>query len=277
MIKGALRRVGWGGLVVGLLAAGTYMAARHGGAGHLHMHDVEHQVLAEGAELVQARLYRGTAANAGQLVVIYVDPSTVGLEVVLNANKKRLVALAPKAGLVMNAGYFTPEYRPTGLLVSNGKVLSPFVSTGGPAGSGVLLVEAGKVQLLRREDVGTRRFDGADVAIQAGPRLLEPDGARGIRSDDGQHANRSFIGADERGWLVLGVVHRGDSGLGGGPSLFELQRVLLQLKPHAPAVVFALNLDGGPSTGLHLRAKTTLNLPESGTVYSALAVRASWP
>ena len=269
------RRLGWGAVVSALLVGGTYLAARHGGAGHLIIHDIRRATLAEGAELAQANLYRG-AADAGRLVVLYVDPKTVKLDVILNPDRKKLAELAPSADLVMNAGYFTPEYRPTGLLVAQGKVLSSFVSSGGPAGSGVLLVEEGRVQLLRREDIGSRRFETAELAIQAGPRLIESNGERGIRSDDGQHANRTFIGADARGWLVLGVVHRPDGGLGGGPSLFELQRMLLQLNPKAQ-VAFALNLDGGPSTGLILRAKPKLHLAESATIYSALALRARWP
>ena len=276
MTMGALRRVAIGAILATLLVGGTYLAARHGGAGHLHIHDVERQTLAPGAELLQANLYRG-AADAGRLVALYLNPETVKLEVVLNPSRKKLTALAPGAQLVMNAGYFTPEYRPTGLLVSGGKILSAFVSSGGPAGSGVLVVNDGQVQLLRREDVGARPFKGTDFAVQAGPRLIESDGAPGIRSDDGQHANRSFIGADTRGWLVLGVVHRADGGMGGGPSLFELQRLLLQLDDEDRGLAFALNLDGGPSTGLILRAPPQLDMGEAATVYSALAVRAKWP
>ena len=272
----ALRRVGWGLVATGLLVGGTYLAARHGGAGQLQVHDTHRKVLADGTELVEANLYRG-AANAGRLVALFIDPKTATLEVAINTKKRKLEDLAPNAQLVMNAGYFTPEYRPTGLLVSKGRVHSAFVPSGGPAGSGVLLIEDGRVQLLRREDIDARRFEGTEFAIQAGPRLIESDGRHGIRSDDGQHANRSFIGADQRGWLVLGVVHRADGGLGGGPSLFELQRVLLQLENGLRKIAFALNLDGGPSTGLILRAAPQLTLAESATVYSALTVRAPWP
>ena len=276
MIDGALRRIVLGLIIASVLLAATYLAARHGGAGHLHIQDVHRSVLAPGAELLQARLYRG-AADAGALVILFLDPKTVQLELLVNPDRKKLTELAPGAQLVMNASYFTPEYRPTGLLASQGKVLSPFVAKGGPAGSGVLLLEDHRVQLLRREDIGDRGFEGAALAIQAGPRLIEADGTRGIRSDDGQHANRSFIGADKRGWLVLGVAYRADGGLGGGPSLFELQRLLLRLEPDAEGLAFALNLDGGPSTGLILRTKPEMQMFESATVYSALAVRAKWP
>ena len=275
MIKSALRRIFGAIALAGVLLGGAYLAARHGGAGQLHFNEVHREPLGEGAELVRAELYRG-AVTAGQLVAVFIDPAKVTIEVVLNPDKKPLSALAPTAKLIMNAGYFTPEYRPTGLLVSNGETLSPFVSSGGAAGSGVLLVENREVGLFRREDIKSRGFEGADLAIQAGPRLLEADGRPGIHSDNGQHANRSFIGADARGRLMLGVVYRADSGLGGGPSLYELQALLLELEPHTPRVAFALNLDGGPSTGLHLRTKPAIDLPESATVYSALTVQAEW-
>ncbi|MEL7371485.1 MAG: phosphodiester glycosidase family protein [Myxococcota bacterium] len=275
MIKGALRRLGWGLIAAGLLIGGAYVAARHAGAGKLELHDVRREPLSQSAELVQGVLYRG-AADAGRLVALYMDPSAVELRVVANVERKRLADIAPSAQLVMNAGYFTPEFRPTGLLVSQGHMISPFISSGGPAGSGVLLVEDERVDLLRRQDVKARGFDASTIAIQAGPRLIEADGGRGIRSDDGQHANRTFIGADARGWLILGVVYRADGGLGGGPSLFELQQILLDLKATTASVAFALNLDGGPSTGLHLRGNDEINLAESGPVYSAITVQASW-
>ncbi|MEM7676361.1 MAG: phosphodiester glycosidase family protein [Myxococcota bacterium] len=275
MIKGALRRLGWGLVAGGLLIGGAYVAARHAGAGKLELHDVRRESLGERTELVQGVLYRG-AADAGRLVVLYTDPAAVKLEVLVNKERKKLAEIAPHANLVMNAGYFTPKYRPTGLLVSQGNVISPFISSGGPAGSGVLVVEDQRVNLLRRQDVKARAFDESTIAIQAGPRLIEADGAPGIRSDDGQHANRTFIGADARGWLILGVVYRADGGLGGGPSLFELQQLLLNLKPTTASVAFALNLDGGPSTGFHLRGNDKIDLAESGTVYSAIAVEAPW-
>ena len=273
MIGRAVRRFGWTMIVAGLLVSVAYVAARNLGAGHIRITHVRHTVLADSAELLRADLFRG-AANAGELIVVFVDPEAVRLDVVQNPGRKKLASLAPDAQLVMNAGYFTPEFRPTGLLVSQGKVLSPFISSGGPAGSGVVVVEDGKVDMLRREDVGARAFDDAEIAIQAGPRLIEADGRPGIRSDDGRHANRTFIGADTRGWLVIGVVYRGDGGLGGGPSLFELQRLLLNLKKPGRRIAFALNLDGGPSTGFHLRTDPNLDLVEAGAVFSAVTVRA---
>ena len=276
MFRSVLRRGAWAVLLVALaVGIGTYLAARHGGAGELHIHDVRHRVLAPGAELVRSNLYRG-AATAGQLLVLHLDPRRINVEVVLNPDRLKLDELAAKAQLVTNAGYFTPKYRPTGLLVSGGKMLSPFVSSGGPAGSGVLVVEDATVKLLRREDIGARRFDKTSLAVQAGPRLIEPDRRPGIRSDDGQHANRTFIGGDARGWLVIGVVYRADGGLGGGPSLFELQRILLKRNHGVTPIIFALNLDGGPSTGLHLRGEPKLDFAESGVVNSALVVQEQW-
>ncbi len=276
--KLTLRRATRGLLVAGLILGGLYyLAARNGGTGRLQVHEVRRTPLGDGTEMLQARLYRNWVSAAGQLVIVYLDPAKVDLQILRNPDRLKLAELAPNAQLVMNGGYFTPEFRPTGLLVSRGVELSPFISTGGPAGSGVLVVEDGQVELIRREDVRERTFENADIAIQAGPRLIEPDGTRGIHSDDRHHANRTFIGADARGWLVLGVVYRGDGGVGGGPSLFELQRLLLKLGPPVTRITFALNLDGGPSTGLHLRVQPELNLSESGTVFSAVTVRAHWP
>lgn len=237
--------------------------------------------LAEGTELVRADLERGQRA-AGQLVAVYASLDRVRPRLRLNPDRLPLTDLAKRALLVTNAGFFTEEWRATGLLVSAGETLSPFVAQAGSAGSGVLLVRDNRIRLLERDAAAAEAFDGALLAIQAGPRVIEPGGHPGIRSDDGARANRTVIGADAWGRLVLVVVYQGDGGRRFGPSLFELMELLgprgLGRISKELALDLALNLDGGTSTGLALRSPDyKADLPEQNRVYSVLSLFAHDP
>ncbi len=227
--------------------------------------------VAPGVELVVATLT--VEDRRSEVVVLYCEPQRIHPEILLNEALSPLTTLAPHAAVVVNAGYFTAERRPTGLLVSHGKVLHPLVPKGGSAGSGVLVVDD-EVRLLTRDEAKTHRFDEALLAIQSGPRIVEPDGSYGIRSDDGARANRTVIGKDVGGRLALAVFHAPH---GAGPTLFELQRWLTEgLGALAPELRFqtALNLDGGPSTGMVLRfPKHERRLPEGVAVHSVLALK----
>jgi hypothetical protein len=259
-----------------LIAALAVVALAPRPAGPLSLGAASRRAVAPGVEVLSAPVRRG-ARRAGRLVAIYAEPDAVELDLFVNGGQAALRDLAAGALAVMNAGYFTEARRPTGLLVSGGKVLSPFVPNAGAAGSGVLVVAEGEVRLLARDAVRPADYRGARLAIQAGPRVVEPGGQPGIRSDDGARANRTVVGRDGAGRLVLLVVHNPDGGQAAGPTLHELMALLgpAGLGAVAPelALDFALNLDGGPSTGLSLRDEAVdAELAEAAPVLSVIAL-----
>jgi exopolysaccharide biosynthesis protein len=241
---------------------------------------VKRSPLAEGVELVEANLLRGETPG-GRFVGLYIDPKAVSLELMLNDAQETLSNMAPDALAVLNAGFFTKERKPTGLLVSSGKVLSPLSPHAGGAGSGVFIVENDAPTLIERDQavalLTKKSFPTTTFAIQAGPRIIEPNGLDGIVKDDGAHANRTVIGANAAGEVIIAVI-LGPSGWPSGPTLYEVQHLLgakgLGAISSDLAFSFALNLDGGPSTGLHVRAKThPIDEPESAPVHSVLLLR----
>jgi len=153
------------------------------------------------------------------------------------------------------------------------------VKKGGAAGSGVLVVDEAGVHLFERSAIEKADYRGARLAIQAGPRLIEKGERPGIRSDDKKPGNRTVIGADARGRLALAVVVGPSSALS-GPTLYELMDLLgkkgLGRSAHPELrFAFALNLDGGPSTGLAVRhPKHGSSTTEAAPVLSVLALRA---
>lgn len=236
------------------------------------------EALGPGRELLTGELWRGTSP-IGRLAVFYADPTAIRPELVINSERRALAQLGDDALLVVNAGYFTKDWRPTGLLHVQGRTLSPLIKEGGAAGSGVVVVEGAEVRLVRRDVMAQGALGSWTLAIQAGPRIIEPDGQPGIRSDDGARANRTVLGRDGRGRLALAVSYGEDAGVTSGPTLYELQRLLgpegLGAVGAHLALSSALNLDGGPSTGLHLnRAEGPIHWDEAGAVYSALVIRA---
>jgi hypothetical protein len=143
--------------------------------------------------------------------------------------------LSPQALAAVNGGYFEADYRPTGWLRARGVDLAPVHRT---RAGGVLAVRAGRAFV---GPLAEMPFD-PDFALQSAPLIVETDGAIGIHSDDGKRAARTVVcarGAELR--FVVVVAPSGD-----GPTLFELARWL----SGGGECAAALNLDGGPSTGV---------------------------
>jgi len=264
------RRLGWFALVLGTAGLVWWVWPHRPMLTRGPARAVLDEPSAEGWSMT---LERGGVA-VGRLVSIHVDPAATDPRLVLNRGRAPLNALAPGADVVANAGFFTPEFRPTGLLVSEGEVLHPFVDHGGGAGTGVLVWRSGgRIELVAREAFELRDPEAIRIAVQAGPRLIEPDGRPGIRSNDRIGARRTVVGRDRAGRFVVAVAHAAPSR--SGPSLWEMMNLLgsagLGAIREDLALEIALNLDGGPSTGLRVDA-ADVDVPPAEPVTSALVL-----
>ncbi|MCX7683243.1 MAG: phosphodiester glycosidase family protein [Anaerolineae bacterium] len=144
--------------------------------------------------------------------------------------------------LVVNGGYFTPEYETVGLLVSDGHVW------GTPYGD-----FAGMFAVTAEESVSIRwlRLHPYDPneplreAIQSFPVLVKPGGIMGFPADadDGRPARRTVVAQDREGNILFIVAPRG---------YLSLHRLAVFLASSDLNLDVALNLDGGYSTGLWL-------------------------
>jgi uncharacterized protein YigE (DUF2233 family) len=152
-----------------------------------------------------------------------------------------------RASLVVNGGYWDPNRQPEGLTVVGERVRVGF----DPAlGGGVLVVRDGRARLVDAELDGVFSPTGVAFAQQCKPRLVV-DGAVNIRRDDGQRADRTGLCVRDGGrTLEIAVARTGDdSRARGGPSLYAFAEALA-----AAGCEQALNLDGGPSSGIAWRA-----------------------
>lgn len=196
----------------------------------------------------------GGVARASAWVVARVDLARTSLGIVRSPND-RPDGVEPLRDVVLaiDAGFFEPDHSPSGLLASGAALHG---ALGPRGGSGVLVVRAGRARVVAREGIdGGAPWAGATLAVQCGPRLIEADGAVGIHRDDGRRFARTVACVRDGGrTLDLIATWQLDAPLR-GPGLYELARDLAGPSPTGdPGCEAALNLDGGPSTGVFARA-----------------------
>ena len=170
-----------------------------------------------------------------------VDLTKLRLEIEPTRGGAPLSQLLPPGGLaIVNGGYFEADFRPSTWLKRAGVELSPKTDT---SKGGVLAVGNTGMYLGPFAGLG---FD-PELAVQSFPLIVEADGKPGIHTDDGRRAARTVA------CLVKSSLHfvviaapRGD-----GPTLFESATLLREPAPRGFGCRVALNLDGGPSTGVY--------------------------
>ncbi|MEO0322764.1 MAG: phosphodiester glycosidase family protein [Myxococcota bacterium] len=165
------------------------------------------------------------------------DVSGVRLTIVEQALEPRL-PLPPGALAAFNGGFFDEGGRAEGYAVSEGRLLAPYDRS---LGGGVLVVGDGRA-ILHDGETFAPPAPPPDFAVQARPRLVV-DGAVNIRSETGRRAARTALCLRDEGRSLEVVVRPAPPQA--GPTLLELARELA-----AAGCEDALNLDGGPSTGL---------------------------
>lgn len=136
----------------------------------------------------------------------------------------------------VNGGYFDPQDRPVGLLISGGKQIAPLSSA--RLLSGVLFTRSGRVEIMRAKHF--EKNSRIENAVQCGPLLVEK--AMPVTGlNDTRSARRTFALVDGKGGATLGYCS--------SVSLAQLAEILATPKIAGDHVVArALNLDGGSSS-----------------------------
>lgn len=208
--------------------------------------------LEDGLELRTLRLRRkGDWFSGFDVVALRVDPSRMDLRV-LNFNSESLpvmdmVTLAERTGAValLNASYFESDFKPMGLVIQDGRQLSP-LRKGGRIHHGVFLLRGTDAFFLHRTNVD---LGNVDQAFQAGPWLVTDGKAHRSFRNANVVTRRSALGVDKKGCVVMAAT---DVWLG-GLSLPELAELFAAPEPDGLGVWRAINCDGGSSTQMLLR------------------------
>jgi Phosphodiester glycosidase len=168
------------------------------------------------------------------------DGSRTQLRIALAQGGANLESLLPPGALAaVNGGYFEPDFRPTTWLVDESVELARKADT---SKGGVLAFGSGGLYLGPFSGLGFRPV----LAVQSFPLVVEGEGQAGVYRDDGRRAARTVACLVGTGLhFIVIAAPRGD-----GPTLFESAALLRQPPPAGFGCRRALNLDGGPSSGV---------------------------
>ena len=138
-----------------------------------------------------------------------------------------------KYSIIINGGYFTPEFQPLGLFKIDGK----FINKRKPKKlSGFVAIDKkGVVSILTHSD----DLSPYHSILQSGPYVIDPGSKIGIRSNDGEISRRTLIGKTTGNEIMIIITSP--------VSLYDLANFI---KNKFPNIERLLNLDGGPSTAL---------------------------
>ena len=135
----------------------------------------------------------------------------------------------------VNGGYFDPEYRPIGLLIVDGTMITPLQKA--RLLSGVLSASPKKVQISRVAEFSLSQKP--DTAVESGPMIVDlSKSVRGLESTKG--ARRTFA--------ALGAGDKAALGFCSDVTLADLSNILAMVAIPDFKIQRALNLDGGSSS-----------------------------
>lgn len=175
----------------------------------------------------------------------------------------------------VNGGYFNMAGGPLGIVMADGKLLSPHVSRRPPRT--VLGMTANKDLSFKRavaangqiKDLNGNTWDNLELALGGGPTLLkggklalttdaEELGPKG--NDITRRCGRTAIGTTKDGKCVIALASGYSSSHSQGITLEKIATLM-----HAAGAVEAMNLDGGGSVDLSLKGQIAANGPGAGT------------
>jgi len=186
----------------------------------------------------------------GQLVerlyLLRIDPQAYEFRVAYQEHPLSLAdwQALTQAAVLINGGYFRVEgdqYIPTGLTIVDGEAIGS--SYGDFAG--MLAISAAGPELRWMALQPYAPGEALHSGLQSFPLLIKPGGEMGFPAEyeDYQAARRTVIGMDREGFILLMVAARGSF------SLHQMSRYLAESDLNLD---IALNLDGGPSSGILL-------------------------
>ncbi|MBV9673600.1 MAG: phosphodiester glycosidase family protein [Verrucomicrobia bacterium] len=219
------------------------------------------------SELAGSILKVTDGSIAAEIQVVFFPADRFHFNVILNRDREfftaKQVALQKDAIAAINGGYFNSDGSPIGLLISEGRLISPLQRS--RLLSGVFLLKNYRPELRRVQELLT--IQGVQEAIQCGPFLVDnKHTVAGLNAS--RIADRSFIfdcGASLWGFGICRSL-----------SLAAMGSCLNEL-PIVPGrnIVRALNLDGGTSTSFFARiAEEQFDSPGLKAVSDFLVLRA---
>lgn len=191
--------------------------------------------------------------NGKALMLVSIDPQKYDFSIYQNPDQKKAknlqeISKKTAATITVNGSFFTEDFKPTGLLISQSHLLHPLSKA--ELLNGIFAISNNKTpQLLSQKNA----IDPTQYlfAIQSGPILINQNGKITISKDTGKIASRTAIGIDKDNHIIIIILKQSLLNSTNTISLYEFAHLLKEdpqlknLELHS-----VLNLDGGPSTGI---------------------------
>jgi uncharacterized protein YigE (DUF2233 family) len=183
-----------------------------------------------------------TGQRRESITLVRLDPPFFNFNIAYHPGEPQdLTAWQAETGalLVVNGGYFTPEYLATGLIIADGQASGVSYEGFG----GMVVIQDGGLMVRSLVD---HPYDGTEpiaAALQSFPLLVKPGGLPGFPEEDNLTSRRTVIAQDRQGRILFLVAPLGH---------FSLYRLSQWLVDSDLELDIALNLDGGTSTSLLL-------------------------
>ncbi len=201
-------------------------------------------ILQSGLERRSIHLYDDRNQQVESLYLLRLDQNQFRLDVACHETPLNLEDWQKETGalLVVNGGYFRIEnerYIPNGLTIVRGEV---FGSSYGPF-AGMLAISDYGTELRWLAERPYNPYESLRAGLQSFPLLVKPGGTLGFpaENEDNLKARRTAIGQDGQGRILFIVAPRG---------YFTLHLLSVYLTGSDLDLDIALNLDGGPSSGI---------------------------
>jgi hypothetical protein len=190
------------------------------------------------------RLYNDQDQHIESVYIFRLDQNLFRLDVAYHDTPQSLESWQAETNalLVVNGGYFRVEnerYFPNGLTIVNGQATGssyePF--------AGMLAIREERAELRWLAEQPYDPGEPLEAGLQSFPLLVKPGGEVGFpeQFEDNLRARRTVIAQDRDGRILFIVTPRGH---------FTLHQLSVYLMESDLNVDIAINLDGGPSTGI---------------------------
>jgi Phosphodiester glycosidase len=206
--------------------------------------DTGWQLLQPGFERRMIRLLNDQGQHVESLYLYRLDQSLFRLDIAYHDTPQNLEDWQKETNalLIINGGFFRIEnekYIPNGLTIVHGQRLGNSYDSF----AGMLGIQEGWAEVRW---LAQKPYDSAELlqaALQSFPLLVKPGGYMGFPAEfeDNVKARRTVIAQDRDGRILFIVAPRGH---------FTLHQLSLYLTESDLDLDIALNLDGGPSTGI---------------------------
>lgn len=210
-------------------------------------------------QIEEGILYTNTHIDNKDLLIIKINPRIYEFKIYENRNRVNAKTIEQihkntTSLLTFNGGFFTEDFKPTGLLISNGKQLKSISNA--DLLNGILAINKnGEIDFFHQTNEGkfpiNINAENYYFAIQNGPALIDRQRRILINQDTEKMSSRTAIGVDKNNNIILIILKQSLLNPNNTISLYQFAHLIHDSSIFQDlGVNSVLNLDGGSSTGL---------------------------